>query len=706
MFSVFCRFGGRLPLLVSLCVLVGVAVSQSAAQAPSLDYAPDDQRFGTVEPCETLGGSVQTVDGASFCSDIDKGGTFCIVGSQDAFPCAGLYRSVVRCNSKYDRPALNPFVCAAKCDIHNGEFARGKSCICESIFVAATEDDAVCAKFWINSGVSPNEFDRDDDTPLHYAARENSPAVAAILLQNGANVDQQGQYSDRPIHLAVENDAREIIPVLVSATVNLDAPDGGDRAPLHLAVREENAYMVSALITLGANVNIQDDDEETPLHYAIYPDLFHISSLLISGGANVNARDYRNETPLHRAAYNGGLGLISLLISNGANVNAKDDSEETPLIEATRNGRFFAMSLLISNGADVNAEDAGGDAALHHVRYSSELSAAAVSLLIAGGADVNNVGRGGRTPLHDAAFHDEAVGAASLLIMNGARLEEKDDDGYTPIFHAVYTPIPFGDTRAVQMVSLLAASGANVNALQGSGSSNLSPLYRASFGGVGSNSGGSDETHFTIVSILIAAGANVTLRYTPSSGEYYTLLGRFRNAPKINALLIESGADVNQRAYFRRDSDINIYYHYPLHYIMRSIFNPYPVVSLMISKGATVDVRDDDGNTPLHFASGEGLFGAEREHPDVVRLLLASGANVNAVAAESYGTPLHYAVRSNFRRNAEALLEGGANVNAQINHVGQSMHGKTPMDLAIDRGYFAMQSLLMRNGGVCNVSCQ
>ena len=155
MFFIFCRFRWTLPAF--LCVLVGV-FSQSAAQAPALDYGPNDQRFSTMEPCETLGGVVQTVGDGVVCSDLDANGTFCIIGSVDAFPCRGLYKHVVRCNSKYDRPALNPFLCDAKCDTDDGEFARGKHCICEDIFVAATRDDAVCAEFWLDSGVSPSCF--------------------------------------------------------------------------------------------------------------------------------------------------------------------------------------------------------------------------------------------------------------------------------------------------------------------------------------------------------------------------------------------------------------------------------------------------------------------------------------------------------------------------------------------------------------------
>ena len=64
-----------------------------------------------------LGGEVQihSATGIRVCSGIDKNGTFCLVDSEDAYPCRGLFRHVRVCNDDYNRPALNPFICGAKC---------------------------------------------------------------------------------------------------------------------------------------------------------------------------------------------------------------------------------------------------------------------------------------------------------------------------------------------------------------------------------------------------------------------------------------------------------------------------------------------------------------------------------------------------------------------------------------------------------------
>ena len=75
--------------------------------------------------CETLGGEVEGEDDR-VCSGIDWNDTFCIVGSDSAFPCLGLFYHVWQCNDRFNRPALDPFHCAKKCEV--GFRARGARC--------------------------------------------------------------------------------------------------------------------------------------------------------------------------------------------------------------------------------------------------------------------------------------------------------------------------------------------------------------------------------------------------------------------------------------------------------------------------------------------------------------------------------------------------------------------------------------------------
>ena len=110
---------------------------------------------------------------------------------------------------------------------------------------------------------------------------------------------------------------------------------------------------------------------------------------------------------------------------------------------------------------------------------------------------------------------------------------------------------------------------------------------------------------------------------------------------------------------------------------------------------ASARIQDDRGclRTPLHIATDwPGYF---PNGPVVVRVLLAAGADPDApfmggVHAE---TPLHWAASSDDVDVAEALLEGGANVEAP----GGSIAG-TPLSNAVAFGCWHVARLLVAHG--------
>ena len=98
------------------------------AQVPVEALAVNSVEYKNPLLCADLGGKIEnSATGENICSGIDLNDTFCIVGADEAFPCRGLFKHVITCNAKYDRPALNPFFCGAQCDA-NTHKARGTRC--------------------------------------------------------------------------------------------------------------------------------------------------------------------------------------------------------------------------------------------------------------------------------------------------------------------------------------------------------------------------------------------------------------------------------------------------------------------------------------------------------------------------------------------------------------------------------------------------
>jgi ankyrin repeat protein len=86
-----------------------------------------------------------------------------------------------------------------------------------------------------------------------------------------------------------------------------------------------------------------------------------------------------------------------------------------------------------------------------------------------------------------------------------------------------------------------------------------------------------------------------------------------------------------------------------LHWITNAIdCGTKEIVSWMISEGATVVFDDDEGFTCLHSAIGPD----KPDHTEIIRILIAAGADNNARGTNDY-TPVHYAA---VRNDIEALI--------------------------------------------------
>lgn len=104
---------------------------------------------------------------------------------------------------------------------------------------------------------------------------------------------------------------------------------------------------------------------------------------------------------------------------------------------------------------------------------------------------------------------------------------------------------------------------------------------------------------------------------------------------------------------------------------------------------SAVGQRDEAENTPLHYAARAG-------HADAVRLLLASGAAVDAANYEGE-TALHWAVLRNRDEVVAVLLDGGAGTEAR------ESYGRTPLLLvARETGDLEMARRLLDAGADVN----
>jgi len=103
----------------------------------------------------------------------------------------------------------------------------------------------------------------------------------------------------------------------------------------------------------------------------------------------------------------------------------------------------------------------------------------------------------------------------------------------------------------------------------------------------------------------------------------------------------------------------------PLHL---AVLSP-AICRLLITNGARVDERSEDGDTALHRASGWG-------NTETIRILLDAGADLNAEEDDKYGlkyTAVHNAARRGRTETLKLLIKAGASINIREQQVRHSL---------------------------------
>ena len=454
-------------------------------------------------------------------------------------------------------------------------------------------------------GASVHVRNKNGQMPLHTASRHHVPGTVLLLLKFGADVDAQDNDAMTPLHL-------------VSQTLDHNF---GDEPQINKTAR--------VLLEHGASVHMQNKNGQIPLHTASQ---YHVSSIvasLLKFGADVDALDNDTMTPLHLVSQSqltrfGDSSHIAktaqVLLEHGASVHMRNKKGQMPLHTASCHGLSDIVALLLKFGADVDAQDNDTMTPLHLVSQSrlamfgdySHISKTA-QLLLEHGASVRVRNKNGQTPLH-AASHNGLSDIVALLLKFGADVDAQDNDTMTPLF--LVSEHLFGDdSQTTKTAQLLLEHGASVHVRNKTG---WMPLHTASHRG-----------HSCIVALLLKFGADVDAQdndtMTPLLLVSQSGFGDESQTAKTAQLLLEHGASVHMR---NKNGQM------PLH--LASPHGISGIVEFLLKFGADVDARDKRNITPLHFAVTSLCrfpSGSSQDSPffwgviKTTKLLLEHGAN-------------------------------------------------------------------------------
>jgi ankyrin repeat protein len=113
-------------------------------------------------------------------------------------------------------------------------------------------------------------------------------------------------------------------------------------------------------------------------------------------------------------------------------------------------------------------------------------------------------------------------------------------------------------------------------------------------------------------------------------------------------------------------------------------------IRILVKAGADVDEHSDNGVTALMLMAILG-------QPDMVRMLLEAGADVNAANNADGGNPLIFAVYGGSSETVSILIEAGADIDAMDAGTG-SNDGRTALSYAVEKSHAEITEILKQAG--------
>ena len=401
----------------------------------------------------------------------------------------------------------------------------------------------------------------------------------------------------------------------------------------------------------------------------------------VKGGVSVETRGWN---PLHSAVEGGNEDIIETLLSSGLDIDSRGNDGTTPLMVAAAKGDEKTVDLLLSKGADPHLKNFIGRNLLHAAAEGSNISIVKSMLsrgididskddefsytpltiaakgnhvevmkyLLRKGADISlTTGSKKGNALHIASQYGSV--AAIEMLLSSLRPDSRDREGNTPLVYAA-------GCGQIEAVNCLLKHGADPFLR---GEHGWSLLHFAAQSG-----------NVIIIETMLSKGLDVdsrgeTLGLTPLmvSIKYDKL-----EAAKY---LLEKGANESLKTTLREIPILTI----------ASTVGSVAAIEMLLSRGCSIDSRDDGGDTPLMQAARGG-------NTKAVEYLLAQGANPLLRNTSDVGL-LHLAALSDNVLTIKAVLSKNLDINAMCTDL-----GITPLLLCLTQGKLKAANYLLAEG--------
>ncbi|KAK7732718.1 Ankyrin repeat domain-containing protein 61 [Diaporthe eres] len=483
--------------------------------------------------------------------------------------------------------------------------------------------------------VSLTEVDAFDDTALAFAAFFGRSAAIKSLLEIGADPhdDKDLTSSDIGWLPLVDCSARghiKSVRILLDSDADPNQPGPwGVNTALRYAVVNSHLHVVRALLEKGADPNhhlleqpiLMDLVGKANITATMKMDLIKLLALF---GARIDAADEQGKTALMHAIEAGVESVVACLLELGASVDTEDDCKRRPLHLAAEKGSETILELILTKKPNLDCLDTWGRTALSRAvefpNLAPTLSTARVLIQHRKRFNIDKQNKWKATPLHDAIQYSESAELAKLLIDSGANLNLDNEAGDTPLALAAF----LGKVEAVKI--LLNEEDCNKGLVSPRG---MSAVHRAA---------GWNE-NLDIIKLLLESGADANQVGSIVDGSpLQTACENVIAGKEMIEYLLEHGADLHAQA---GSTGFAI--------SAAAKYGTPEIINLLLQRGATVNVVDALGRSPIHVSCVGGTLNFQE--------IYKAGGNHNLRGKDNLGrTVFHWAAQHGVPEVLEDLV--------------------------------------------------
>ncbi|WP_339713907.1 ankyrin repeat domain-containing protein [uncultured Kriegella sp.] len=423
-----------------------------------------------------------------------------------------------------------------------------------------------------------------------------------------------------------------------------EANGGGFDATTYALFAENPLSTIKYLVEKGNDVNKRTHDSRTYIFWAASRGNLEAMEYFVQKGAKMNLKDSHGYSVSSFAVAGGQQdpAIFDFFIANGADFkNEKDHHGANILLVAISRAKDFKLiDYFLGKGLDINTTDNDGNGLFHYaaqggnIEILKELKKRGVStaknattgenaILFASrggrgrsnglevfqylegiGLHANVTSKDGVTPLHNLSRSSNDLAIIQYFIDKGVNPNAIDEEGNTALLNAA-------SNNKLEVIKFLSEKTQDINHTNKDGNSALALAVQ-------NNSG-------QVVNYLVSKGADTSILDKKGNNLAYYLL-KTRGNPKdfddkVNTLS-KAGFDFK-----KVQGDKSTVWH------LAVAKNNLGLLKKVKEFGADINSKDNDGNTPLHYAA------MKTENAQILKFLITNGADVKSTT--EFGETAH-----------------------------------------------------------------